>query len=81
MGPRPGVMIYHSQSFKFMNGWSELPPKIRAWVEKNQAKYLEPPATWEGLGRNETTWSYSKKVIDARRAEGRVRNGSVFGKP
>jgi hypothetical protein len=80
MGNRPGVMIYHSQSFKFMNGWSELPANIRSWVDKNQPKYLEPPTAWEGLGRNETTWSYSKKVIDARRAEGRVHNGSAFEK-
>ncbi len=81
MGNRPGVMIYHSQAFKFMNGWSELPANIRSWVEKYEPKYLEPPTVWEGLGKNETTWSYSKKVIDARRAEGRVRNGSVFERP
>lgn len=81
MGNRPGVMIYHSQSFKFMNGWSELPANILRWIEKNEPKYLEPPATWEGLGKNETTWSYSKKVIDARRAAGRVYNGSVFERP
>lgn len=78
MGNRPGVMVYHSQSFKFMNGWSELPDNIRRYVEKNQPKYLEPPATWEGLGKNETTWSYSKKVIDERRAAGKARNGKVF---
>ncbi len=81
MGNRPGVMIYHSQAFKLMHGWSDLPVKIRSWVEKNQPKYLEPPATWEGLGKNETTWSYSKKIIDERRAAGRVRDGSVFAVP
>jgi hypothetical protein len=79
MGNRPGLMIYHSQSFKFMDGWGELPEPIRRYVEKNQPKYLEAPTTWDGLARNENTWTYSKKEIDRRRAAGRGRNGSVFG--
>jgi hypothetical protein len=80
MGNRPGVMVYHSQSFKFMQGWSELPAKIRTHVETNHPQYLEPPSSWQGLSRNETTWSYAKKVIDERRAAGKVRGGSVFGR-
>jgi hypothetical protein len=78
MGDRPGVLIYHSQSYKFMRGWSELPANIRTFTERNHAQYLEAPAKWEGLGRNETTWSYSKRIIDERRAQGRARGASVF---
>ncbi len=80
MGNRPGLMIYHSQSFKFMDGWGELPEPIRRYTEKNHPTYLEAPSTWDGLARNENTWTYSKKEIDARRAAGRDRNGSVFGR-
>lgn len=79
MGNRPGLMIYHSQSFKFIDGWGDLPEPILRYTQKNHPKYLEPPATWEGAGRNENTWTYSKKEIDRRRAAGRGRNGSVFG--
>lgn len=80
MGNRPGLMIYHSQSFKFMDGWGELPEPIRRYVDRNHPTYLEPPATWDGLAKNENTWTYSKKEIDRRRAAGRGRNGSVFGR-
>ncbi len=78
MGNRPGLMIYHSQSFKFMDGWGELPEPIRRYVDRNHPTYLEPPASWDGLAKNENTWTYSKKEIDRRRAAGRGRNGSVF---
>jgi hypothetical protein len=78
MGNRPGHLIYHSQSYKFLNGWSDLPANILSYTEKRHAQYLEAPAKWQGLAQNESTWSYSKKVIDARRAAGRTRNGSVF---
>ena len=80
MGNRPGFMVYHSQSFKFMNGWSELPAGVREYVERKHPQYLEPPATWEGLAKNENTWSYSKKAIDARRGAGRSQRGSVFSR-
>lgn len=79
MGNRPGHMIYHSQSFKLPRGPAELPTAIRAYTEKHHPQYFEPPAQWAGLARNETSWTYSKKVIDARRAAGKVVNGSVFG--
>ena len=55
------------------------PPKIREHTEKNHPKYLEAPQEWLGLTQNENTWTYSKKVIDERRAAGKVVNGSVFG--
>ena len=77
MGNRPGMMVYHSQSFKMLDGVDGLDPKIRAYTEKNHPKYLEAPSEWTGLSQNENTWSYSKKIIDQRRAEGRT--GSVFG--
>ncbi len=77
MGNRPGHMVYHSQSLKLMGGVAELPRNILDYTEKNHPKYLEAPSKWQDLALNENTWSYSKKVIDQRRAEGRT--GSVFG--
>ena len=80
MGNRPGVMLYHSQSFKFTQGWSQLPANIRAYTEKHHPEYLTPPANWDGLAKNQTTWSYAKAVIDARRKAGQSRGASVFRK-
>ncbi len=79
MGNRPGSMVYHSQSFKMMDGVAGLPKYIREYTEANYPKYLEAPTEWTGMAQNENTWSYSKKIIDQRKAEGRT--GSVFGVP
>ena len=82
MGNRLGHMVYHSQSFKLMNGVDGLPKYIRDYTEKHYPKYLEAPKEWKGLAENENTWSYSKKVIDARREKGGGGpggKGSVFG--
>lgn len=84
MGNRLGHMVYHSQSFKLMNGAAELPKHIREYTEKNHPKYLEAPREWKGLSENENTWSYSKKIIDEKREQGRGGpggKGSVFGIP
>jgi hypothetical protein len=77
MGNRPGVMVYHSQSFKMMDGIAGIEKKYREYTEANYPKYLEAPTEWTGLRQNENTWSYSQKEIEKRRAEGRT--GSVFG--
>jgi hypothetical protein len=82
MGNRLGHMVYHSQSFKFMNGVSELPKHIRDYTEKHHPKYLEAPKEWLGMSQNENTWSYSKKMIDEKRAAGGGGpggKGSIFG--
>ncbi|GEM_PF-222114 len=84
MGNRAGHMVYHAQSFKFMNGIDGLPKYIRDYTAKNYPKYLEAPREWKGLSENENTWSYAKKIIDDKRAQGRGGpggKGSVFGVP
>ena len=73
MGQRPGQMVYASNSFKLKNKVADLPKAVREYTEKHHPKYLEPPSEWQGLSVNENTWSYSKKFIDARRAEGKVK--------
>ena len=80
MGDLPGVMIYHSQSFKFKQGKSQIPAKILAYTEKHYPQYLEEPKEWKEQRENENTWTYSKKIIDQRKAAGKQKpDGSVFG--
>jgi hypothetical protein len=77
MGSRPGVMVFHSNSYKLLGGVSELPEKIRTYTEKHHPLYLSSPKEWQGLGKNESQVTETKKEIDRRwEAEGPA--GSVF---
>jgi len=78
MGNRPGIMVYHSDSYKLMGGVAEIPDAIRAYTEENYPLYLESPRTWQDLKLNESQLTESKKEIDAR-WDSEVRPvGSVF---
>ena len=64
MADRPGHLLYHGRSKKLLNGADDLPERLRAYVEKNMPKYLTAPDKFEEP--NETSWTYFKKVLDAR---------------
>ena len=64
MGSHPGNLLYHGRSTKLMGGTSELRPALRAYIEKHMPKFLTAPDTFEEP--NETSWTYFKKVIDAK---------------
>ena len=79
MADRQGVMIYHSQSFKFTKGASQLPKAIREYTEKNYPQYLEAPKVWEDLRENENTWTYALKKMKEKEAAGKRKpDGSLF---
>lgn len=67
MGNRPGNLLYHGRSTKLMGGIADLRPALRAYIEKHMPKYLSAPDAFEEP--NETSWTYFKKVIDARAEE------------
>jgi hypothetical protein len=76
MGNRPGQMVYHSHSYKLMKGASDLPRKIRAWMERKAPEYLEAPRAWTPPSESIGVWNYSKRIIDERRARG-LRDGET----
>jgi Protein of unknown function (DUF1838) len=78
MGNRPGIMVYHSTSYKLLGGIAELPPAIRAHTEKNHPEYLESPREWQDLSLNQSQMTESKKAIDARWNSETRPVGSVF---
>jgi len=78
MGNRPGVMVYHSDSYKLLRGVDEIPAPMRAYTEKHHPKYLESPRTWQDLKLNESQLTESKKGIDARWDSDQRPVGSVF---
>jgi hypothetical protein len=81
MGNRPGQMVFHSHSYKLMNGAAGLPPKIRAWIEQRAPEYLEAPREWTPPSESIGVWKYSKKIIDERRAKGLREGQTPFGWP
>jgi hypothetical protein len=80
MGSRPGVMVYHSDSYKLLNGLDDVPPDILRYTEKNHPKYLESPKTWQSLKLNESQLTVSKREIDQRWDSDTRPVGSVFEK-
>jgi hypothetical protein len=80
MGNRHGVMVYHSDAYKLLNGLDDIPPAIRAYTEKHHPKYLESPKTWQSLAGNESQMTVSKDEIDARWNSDVRPVGSVFEK-
>lgn len=64
MADRPGYLLYHGRSRKLMGGVDEIPPRLRAWIERNAPKYLDAPEAF--AEPNETSWTYFKKVLDER---------------
>ena len=78
MGRRPGVMVYHSDSYKLLQGVEQIPADILAYTEKNHPKYLTAPTEWQSLALNESQLSVSKREIDSRRGDADGPVGPVF---
>jgi hypothetical protein len=81
MGNRPGIMVYHSDSYKLLRGIAEIPDDIRSYTEKHHPEYLESPKTWQELQLNESQLTESKKYIDAQWDSDARPVGSIFEKP
>ena len=79
MGNRPGIMVYHSDSYKLLGGLDDIPPVIREYTEKHHPKYLESPKTWQSMKLNESQLTVSKREIDERWDSDERPVGSVFG--
>lgn len=67
MADRPGHLLYHGRSSKLMGGVADLPPRLRRYIQRNFAKYLEAPEKFEQP--NATSWTYFKQVLDEKRAD------------
>jgi hypothetical protein len=72
MGLHPGFLVYHSRSIKPANGLEGVPQRLRELVARENPKYLEAPERF--VEPDETSWTFFKKRIDARR-------GAAGGKP
>jgi len=66
MGGRTGMMIFTIVGAR-VNSFADLPESIRKEIEANYPTYKEPPPL-DDARPNETSWTYFKKQIDAKRA-------------
>jgi hypothetical protein len=67
MGDRVGWMMYNGAGQRIRN-WDELPELLKEELRANYPEYAEPPPL-DDRRPNETSWTYFKKWVDAKRSE------------
>lgn len=65
MGDRAGLLYFHTAGRK-LDQWDDLSPTMQAEIGKNFPAYRNPPPL-DDQRPNETSWTYFKKLIDARK--------------
>lgn len=65
MGQTAGFIVYHASAGELESA-ADIPPKIRAGIERVDAKYFEAPKGMEGP--DETSWTVFKEKVAERRA-------------
>ncbi len=64
MGDRAGLLYFHTAGGK-LDSYDDLSKGLRSWIAKNSPEYASPPPLNDER-RNETSWTFFKKVLDAR---------------
>ena len=64
MGDRAGLMYFHTAGRK-LDSFDQLSEQMRAEIKRNYPEYVSPPPL-DDERRNETSWTFFKKVLDAR---------------
>lgn len=72
MGDRSGLMYFNAVGKK-LQSWDDLPKVMLDEIKANYPAYTNAPAT-DDQRKNETSWTYMKKIIDKRRAESKEAN-------
>ncbi len=67
MGDRPGLMYFNAVGKK-LKSWDDLPEVMKKEIAKSYPKYTNAPPLDDDR-KNETSWTYMKKIIDQRKAE------------
>lgn len=66
MRDRPGLMVFNATGFSTFDE-KKISPKLRQILESRYPQYLTPPPL-DDARPNETTWTITRKAIDAERA-------------
>ncbi|MEM7583713.1 MAG: DUF1838 family protein [Acidobacteriota bacterium] len=73
MGNRAGQVIYHGAGKRVRN-WEDLPEVLRNEVAANYPGFDSPPPV-DDKRPNETSWTYFKKLVDAKAEAGEAKSG------
>ena len=65
MGDRAGMIYFHTAGRK-LDKWDDLSATMKAEIDRNYPEYRNPPPL-DDQRPNETSWTYFKKKIDARK--------------
>lgn len=65
MGDRAGMLYFHTAGRK-LDKWDDLSATMKAEIDSNYPEYRNPPPL-DDQRPNETSWTYFKKQIDARK--------------
>lgn len=65
MGDRAGMLYFHTAGRK-LDKWDDISPTMKAEIESTYPIYRNPPPL-DDQRPNETSWTYFKKIIDARK--------------
>ena len=65
MGDRAGMLYFHTAGRK-LDKWDDISPTMKAEIERVYPAYRNPPPL-DDQRPNETSWTYFKKMIDARK--------------
>jgi hypothetical protein len=65
MGDRPGQLIFHAAGMR-LKRWEDLPDMMKQEIEASYPIYRTPPPL-DDARPNETSWTYFKKHIEAKR--------------
>ncbi len=65
MGDRAGLLYFHTAGRK-LSTWDDLSATMRTEIDKNYPAYRSPPPL-DDQRPNETSWTYFKKLVDARK--------------
>lgn len=64
MGDRAGLLYFNAVGKK-LEGYDQLPEVMKEEIARNYPEYVSPPPL-DDTRPNETSWTYMKKIIDAR---------------
>lgn len=67
MSGRTGSMYFNAVGRKLQK-WDDLPQILKDEIHKNYPKYTNAPSA-DDQRKNETSWTYMKKIIDQRKAD------------
>ncbi len=65
MGDRAGMLYFHTAGIK-LDKWDDLSATMKAEIDSSYPEYRDPPPL-DDQRRNETSWTYFKKVMDAKK--------------